>query len=317
VVDCRATLAFYLKTHVLMETISATSQLLQFIVTGLTVGAIYAMVAIGFNIIYNVTEIINLAQGEFVMLGGLIMVFIHVSLGLPLILAFIATVFVVTLVGILLDRLAIKPIQQPSVMTLIIATIAASIVIKGVAMLIWGKSPYDLPAFSGRTPIELGGVVLQPQYLWVVGFLIVVAVGLTLFFNRTILGKAMAACADNPDAARLVGINVQYMVLLSFALSAAIGAIAGMTLTPIALMDYDRGAMLAIKGFGAAILGGLGSFSGAILGGLLIGLIESLGAGYLLSGYKDAYALIVLLLVLFLRPSGILGNLEVSKFKRF
>ncbi len=300
-----------------METITFTTQLLQFTVTGLTVGAIYAMVAIGFNIIYNVTEIINLAQGEFVMLGGLIMVFIHVSLGLPMILAFIVTVFVVTLSGILLDRLAIKPIRQPSVMTLIIATIAASIVIKGTAMLIWGKSPYDLPAFSGRTPIELGGVVLQPQYLWVIGFLVVVAIGLTLFFNRTILGKAMSACADNPDAARLVGINVQQMVLLSFALSAAIGAIAGMTLTPIALMDYDRGAMLAIKGFGAAILGGLGSFPGAILGGLMIGLIESWGAGLLLSGYKDAYALVILLLVLFARPSGILGNLEVTKFKRF
>ncbi len=300
-----------------METITFTSQLLQFTVTGLTVGAIYAMVAIGFNIIYNVTEIINLAQGEFVMLGGLIMVFIHVSLGFPMILAFITTVLVVTFSGILLDRLAIKPIRQPSVMTLIIATIAASIVIKGAAMLIWGKSPYDLPAFSGRTPIELGGVVLQPQYLWVIGFLVVVAIGLTLFFNRTILGKAMSACADNSDAARLVGINVQHMVLLSFALSAAIGAIAGMTLTPIALMDYDRGAMLAIKGFGAAILGGLGSFPGAILGGLMIGLIESWGAGLLLSGYKDAYALIILLLVLFVRPSGILGNLEVTKFKRF
>jgi branched-chain amino acid transport system permease protein len=300
-----------------METITFTSQLLQFTVTGLTVGAIYAMVAIGFNIIYNVTEIINLAQGEFVMLGGLIMVFIHVSLGFPMILAFITTVLVVTFSGILLDRLAIKPIRQPSVMTLIIATIAASIVIKGAAMLIWGKSPYDLPAFSGRTPIELGGVVLQPQYLWVIGFLVVVAIGLTLFFNRTILGKAMSACADNSDAARLVGINVQHMVLLSFALSAAIGAIAGMTLTPIALMDYDRGAMLAIKGFGAAILGGLGSFPGAILGGLMIGLIESWGAGLLLSGYKDAYALIILLLVLFVRPSGILGNLKVTKFKRF
>lgn len=300
-----------------MESFSFANQVFQFIVTGLTVGAIYAMVAIGFNIIYNVTEIINLAQGEFVMLGGLIMVFAHVSLGLPLVLAFPVTVGAVTLVGILLDRLAIRPIHKPSVMTLIIATVAASIIIKGVAMLIWGKSPYDLPAFSGRTPIDIGGVIIQPQYLWVIGFLVLVAVGLTFFFNRTILGKAMGACADNPDAARLVGINVRHMVLLSFALSAAIGAVAGLTLTPIALMDYDRGAMLAIKGFGAAILGGLGSFPGAILGGLILGLIESLSAGMLASGYKDAYALIILLAVLFIRPSGILGNLEVTRFKRF
>ena len=301
-----------------MEPISLTNQLFQFIITGLTVGAVYAMVAIGFNIIYNVTEIINLAQGEFVMLGGLVMVFMHVSLEVPLVIAFAATVAMVTVVGIALERLAIRPVRKPTVMKLIIATVAGSIVIKGIAMVLWGKSPYDLPAFSGRTPIQLpAGVVVQPQYLWVVGFLVIVAILLTLFFNRTILGKAMNACADNADAARLVGINVESMVLLSFALSAGIGAIAGLTMTPIALMDYDRGAMLAIKGFGAAILGGLGSFPGAILGGLILGLIESLGAGFLTSGYKDAYALIILLAVLFVRPSGILGNLEVTKFKRF
>jgi branched-chain amino acid transport system permease protein len=282
-----------------------------------TIGSVYAMVAIGFNIIYNVTEIINLAQGEFVMLGGLVMVFLHVSLGLPLAVAFGGTIIVVTLVGLLLDRMAIRPIRQPSVLTLIIATIAASIVIKGSAMLIWGKDPYDLPAFSGRTPILIGGATVQPQYVWVIGILIVTVVGLTLFFNKTIAGKAMRACADNADAARLVGINVQHMVLLSFALSAAIGAVAGLTMTPIALMDYDRGAMLAIKGFGAAILGGLSSFPGAICGGLILGLIESLGAGLLSSGYKDAYALIVLMAVLFFRPGGLLGNLEVTKFKRF
>jgi len=300
-----------------MDTISFASQLLQYVITGITVGSIYAMVAVGFVIIYNVTEIINLAQGEFVMLGGLVMVFLHVSLGLHLAIAFAGTVVIVTLVGLLLDRLAIRPIRQPTVLTLIIATIAASIVIKGTAMIIWGKDPFDLPAFSGRTPIMIGGASIQPQYLWVIGFLIVTAVGLNFFFNKTIMGKAMNACADNADAARLVGINVQHMVLLSFALSAAIGAVAGMTMTPIALMDYDRGAMLAVKGFGAAILGGLGSFPGAICGGLILGLIESLGAGLLSSGYKDAYALIVLLAVLFFRPGGIFGNLEATKFKRF
>jgi len=300
-----------------MESYTLANQMFQFMVTGLTIGAIYAMVAIGFNIIYNVTEIINLAQGEFVMVGGLVMVFVHVSLGLPLIMAFVVTVVAVTVLGMVLDRMAIRPIRQPSVMALIIATVAASMIIKGSAMLIWGKNPYDLPAFSGRVPIDVGGVVLQSQYLWVIGFLVLIAVALALFFNRSIWGKAMRACADNADAARLVGINVQAMVLLAFALSAAIGAVAGITLTPIALMDYDRGAMLAIKGFGAAILGGLGSFSGAIIGGLILGLIESFGAGLFLSGYKDAYALTVLLIVLFIRPSGIMGSLELAKFKRF
>jgi branched-chain amino acid transport system permease protein len=300
-----------------METISFAGQLFQYLITGLTVGSIYAMVAVGFNIIYNVTDIINFAQGEFVMLGGLIMVFFHVALGLPLILAFPSTVILVTVVGILIDRLAIRPIRQPSVLTLIIATIAVSILIKGAAMFIWGKDPYDLPAFSGRNPINFMGAVIQPQYFWIFGFLILTAVALTFFFEKTIIGKAMSACADNPDAASLVGIDVKRMILLSFALSAAIGALAGIVITPISLMEYDRGAMLAIKGFGAAILGGLGSFPGAIIGGLIIGSIESFGAGLVHSGYKDAFALIVLMAVLFFKPSGIFGNIEISKIKRF
>ena len=299
-----------------MEQITLAGQLFQYLITGLTVGSIYAMVAIGFNIIYNVTEIINLAQGEFVMLGGLVMVSLHV-MGLPIYLAFPATVVIVTLVGMLLDRLAIHPIREPSVITLIIATIAASFIIKGIAMFIWGKDPLDLPAFSGRNPIVVLGAVIQPQYFWVIGFLIITVIVLTFFFEKTIVGKAMSACADNVDAASLVGIDVNRMILLSFALSAAIGAVAGITLTPIALMEYDRGAMLAIKGFGAVVLGGLGSFPGAILGGLILGTIESFGAGLLSSGYKDAYALIVLLAVLFIKPSGLLGSVEISKFKRF
>jgi branched-chain amino acid transport system permease protein len=291
-----------------MEKITLASQLLQYLITGLTIGSIYAMVAIGFNIIYNVTEIINLAQGEFVMLGGLIMVSLHVEVGVPILLAFPATVILVTLVGMLLDRLAISPIRQPSVLTLIIATIAASIIVKGMAMIGWGKNPFDLPAFSGRTPINFLGAVMQPQYFWVIGFLVVTVILLTLFFEKTIIGKAMSACADNPDAASLVGINVKWMILLSFSLSAAIGAVAGITVTPISLMEYDRGAMLAVKGFGAVVLGGLGSFPGAILGGLIMGTIESFGAGLISSGYKDAFALLVLLAVLFFQAQWIAGQ---------
>ncbi|MBU2645492.1 branched-chain amino acid ABC transporter permease [bacterium] len=283
----------------------------------MTVGSIYAMIAVGFNIIYNVTEIINLAQGEFVVLGGLIMVFLQVTLAIPTILAFFLTLLIVFLIGVLFDRLAIRPIRQPSVMTLIIATIAASMILKGTAMFIWGKDPYDLPAFSGRNPISFLGAVILPQALWIMGFLVVIVLVLTLFFERNIIGKAMKACADNPEAAKLVGINVNHMVLFSFALSAAIGAVAGIGVTPLALMEYDRGAMLAVKGFAAVILGGLGSFPGAILGGLILGLIESMGAGFISSGYKDAFALIVLLILLFIKPSGLLGNATVAKLKKF
>ena len=300
-----------------MEQITFTGQLFQYLITGLTIGSIYAMVAIGFNIIYDVTEIINFAQGEFVMLGGLIMVMLHVTAQIPLVIAFAGTVMVVTLIGVLVDRLAIRPIRQPSVLTLIIATIAVSFILRGIGMYFWGKDPYDLPAFSGRTPIIFFGAVIQPQYLWIMGFLVTIVCGMNLFFEKTIIGKAMKACAINKDAAMLVGINVNLMILLSFAFSAAIGAVAGITITPIAFMEYDRGAILAVKGFAAVILGGLGSFTGAILGGLILGVIESFGAGLISSGYKDAFALIVLLGVLFFKPSGLFGNIEISKIKRF
>jgi branched-chain amino acid transport system permease protein len=300
-----------------MEGISLGSQLLQYAITGITIGSIYAMVAIGFNIIYNVTEAINFAQGEFVMLGGLVMVFFRVSLGIPLLLSLPLTVMAVTAVGIMLDRFAIRPIREPSVLAMVIATIGAAFFIKGTAMFIWGKNPYDLPPFSGRDPIAFWGAVVTPQSLWVIGFLVMVVGILTIFFDRTVLGKALRACAVNPYASSLVGINVRQMILISFALSAAIGALGGIVITPVSLMEYDRGAMLAVKGFAACVLGGMASFPGAVVGGLMIGLIESFGAGLISSGYKDVFALLILLLVLFVRPSGLLGSVEVSKIKKF
>jgi branched-chain amino acid transport system permease protein len=300
-----------------MEEISFASQLLQYAITGITIGSIYAMVAIGFNIIYNVTEAINFAQGEFVMLGGLVMVFSTVTLNIPVVFSLPLTIMVVTVIGVLLDRLAIRPIREPSVLSMIIATIGAAFFIKGTAMFIWGKNPFDLPPFTGRNPITFLGAVVLPQSLWVVGFLVAIVIILTLFFDRTIIGKALRACAVNPNASSLAGINVKYMILISFALSAAIGALGGIVITPISLMEYDRGAMLAVKGFAACVLGGMGSFPGAIIGGLIIGLIESLGAGLISSGYKDAFALLVLLFVLFLKPSGLLGSVEISKIRKF
>jgi len=293
------------------------SQLLQYFITGITIGSIYALVALGFNIIYNSTEVINFAQGEFAMLGGLIMVSLCMIMHLPLVLGFILAVTLVTIFGAIFERLVIYPLKRPSVFTLIIITLATSILLQGIAMFVWGKDPYDLAAFSGRTPIAIGGAIIQPQYIWVLGLTIFVVILFNLFFNRTILGKAMAACAENPEAASLVGINVKVMVLLSFALSASIGAVAGVVLTPIALMEYDRGPLLTIKGFGAVVLGGLGNFGGAVVAGFLLGVIESLFAGFVSSGYKDAAALLVLLSILFIRPSGLFGSQEITKIKKF
>jgi branched-chain amino acid transport system permease protein len=300
-----------------MTKITLTGQLIQYLFTGVTVGSIYAMVAVGFNIIYNVTDIINFAQGEFVMLGGLIMVFFTVTAKLPLPLAFVLTVAAVTGVGALMERFTINPLKNASVLTMIIVTIAVSILFKGIAMFVWGKDPYIFPPFSGSKPLFVFGAAIQTQTLWVLFMTAVMVVLMTIFFKKTRYGKAMLACADNPEAARLVGIKVNIMILISFALSAAIGAVAGAVITPMSLMEYDRGALLALKGFGAAVLGGLGSFYGAVVAGVFLGIIESMCAGLVSSGYKDAVALILLLLVLYVRPSGLFGNVEASKIKEF
>lgn len=293
------------------------TDLLQYTVSGLTVGAIYALAAIGYNIIYNVTEIINFAQGEFVMMGGLFAVFFMETLHFPIFAAFFGSIVMVGIVGFAMERIVIRSARHASVLSLIIITIAVSIILKGTAMLCWGKDPYSLPAFTSGGPILIGGAAIQIQALWVLAVSVAIVVALTIFFHRSLYGKAMLACADNPSAARMVGIRVRQMVLLSFVLSAAIGAAAGVAITPISLMEYDRGALLGLKGFGAAALGGLGNFYGAFVAGLLLGLAESFCAGYLSSGYKDAVALILLLLVLFFKPEGIFGSAEAAKLKRF
>jgi len=297
--------------------VSFSSQLIQFLFTGFTLGSIYALVALGFTMIYNATGIINLAQGEFVMLGGLIMVFCTLILKIPMVLGFVITLAAVTLIGAIFQRLAIHPLKNASLITLIMVTLAGSILFRGVAMFLWGKDPYMLPAFGSQKPIQLWGATLQPQILWVLGITIGVVAGITYFFKRTLFGKAMTACAFNPLAARLVGISVGKMVFVSFGVSAALGAIAGAIITPITLMEYDRGPLLALKGFSAAVLGGLGSAPGSIAAGFLIGILESLGAGLISSGYKDAIALLVLLLVLWIKPSGLFGSKEESELKKF
>lgn len=293
-----------------------SSQLLQYIFTGVAIGAIYGMVALGFNIIYSATGIINLAQGEFVMLGGMIMISLTTGFKVPMLLAFFISVGLVTLIGAAFERGAIHPLKNPSIITLIIITIAASILFKGAAMFTWGKQTYTLPAFSAGVPISVGGAYLTLQTLWILGIMGAGMAVMAFFFTFTMTGKAMRACAVNRLAASLMGINVKFMVFLSFALSAAIGAAAGIIITPVALMDYDRGTMLAIKGFAAAVLGGLGSNIGAVMAGFIIGLMESLGAGFISSGYKDAIALLVLLFVLFLKPSGIMATFGNKKFKK-
>ena len=280
------------------------SQTLQYLFSGLTNGAIYALSALGFSLIYNASGVINFAQGEFIMLGGVCAVMLT-SAGVPLPLAILLAVLVVSLVGLLLEKLAIEPAGDADVVSLIIITIGASIFLQGVAQVLFGKGQRALAPFTGDAPIMIAGASLLPQSLWMVGTGAVIVLLLAWFFERTRLGKAVLATAHNRLAARLVGINTRHVLALSFVLSAALGAIAGVVSAPITLTSYDVGIMLGLKGFVAATLGGLGSGTGAVVGGLILGLMEALAAGYISSAYKDAVPFVLIILILFSMPRGL------------
>ena len=280
-----------------------SDQLAQYLASGLVVGGIYALIGLGFVIVFGVTRIINFAQGEFVMLGALLMVtFRGRGLGAPA--AFALTVISVAALGAVLERVAIHPLRRAPALAVLILTIGASIAIRGLALVAWGTDPFALPAFSEGPPLHLAGAIVVRQGLWVLGIAGAVFAALFLFFNHTYAGTAVRACAVNPRAARLMGIRVDRMFLLAWALSGALGAAAGAVIAPITYATYDMGLMLGLKGFVAAVLGGLVSPPGAIAGGFLLGVLESASAGLLSSAYKDAVAFIALILVCLAQVAG-------------
>lgn len=288
------------------------AELLQYLLSGVTVGAVYALVALGFALIYNASDVVNFAQGEFVMLGGMITFFAWQA-GVPLPLAALLAILAAATIGVLLNKLAIEPARGAPVASLIIITIGASIFLRGSAQLVFDKQLHRFPSFSGDDPLRVFGATILPQGLWVIAGAVAIFVVLWLFFARTLTGKAVLATANNRIAASLVGINPNHMMTLSFAVSAAIGALAGVLVTPITLTSYDLGVAMALKGFAAAMLGGMGVPAGALIGGLLLGLIEALTAGYVSSVYKDAVAFVLILVILFARPQGLFGRKAMDR----
>jgi branched-chain amino acid transport system permease protein len=290
-------------------------QIVQYCLSGITVGSVYAIVAIGFNIIYNTTGIINFAQGEFLVLGAMT----AVSLGhyVPLPVAIVLAVIVTTLIGGLVEIIFIRRVPNPSVLRLIVVTIGLSILFREAMLHIWDEKVRSLPYFSGSdiSTITIFGAHSSPQVLWVLGICGIIVTALTLFFRYTLTGRAMRACADNRMAARLCGINSRWMVTLSFMLSAGIGAMAGCVISPITQTQYDMGAPLAIKGFTVAILGGLGNSMAAVAAGLLLGLLETFMVSQFAVAYKEAVSIIVLLLILVFRPSGLFARGQASQLR--
>jgi branched-chain amino acid transport system permease protein len=257
--------------------------------------------------IYNVTGVINFAQGEFAMLGAMVLVALG-PLGLPLPLGVAAAVLAVTLVGGGLERLAIHPARHASRVTLIIITIGLDIALRGIALLLWGTDPYAIRPFSAGPPLSLAGAIITRQGVWILATTAVILVFLYAFFEHTYPGKALRACAINPLSARLSGIRPERMSLLAWSLSAGLGAMAGIVIAPLTLVSYDMGLTLGLRGFVAAIMGGLVNPAGAVAGALLLAVLENLAAGLFRAAYKETVAFVVLFLILFFRPQGIFGR---------
>jgi branched-chain amino acid transport system permease protein len=277
--------------------------------SGIAIGCVYGLIGIGFCVIYNASGIVNFAQGAFVMLGGMVTYVGLTRFGLPLPLAGLVAIALVSVLGLLLERLVVRPLwtRQSTMFVMILATLAAQIVIERLTLLTAGDQPRTLPMFTDFPPVRVFGIALSYQFFWIVGCSILVIAGLSWFFARTKTGKAMRACSINAEAASLQGIPVTRMLALSFALSAALGALAGVLVTPTQYTAFNVGVPFAISGFIAAIVGGFGRPLGALLGGVLLGVGQSLAVVVLGAAFKNVAALSILLLFLFVRPTGVLG----------
>ncbi|MGQ9654913.1 MAG: branched-chain amino acid ABC transporter permease [Thermodesulfobacteriota bacterium] len=280
----------------------------QFAIAGLTMGTIYAMVGIGFSFIYRVTTVLNFAQGEFLMLGAMVAITMVSTAGLSVPLALLIGIVALIITGMLFHLGAIRVLGKAEPARMILITIAGSMFLQGTAFLIWGTDDYTLRPIVKAGTIEVLGAALNSQVFPVLIAAILITIVLKVFFDRTIWGKATAACAQSREASMLLGINVDRMGMLSFAMSAGIGAVGGILIAPICLMQYQKGIPLAIKGIAGAVVGGLGNIWGAMVGGILLGLVEAMSAGVIASYLTDVVVFVILMLVLFLKPEGLLGR---------
>jgi len=283
---------------------------IQSLISGVSIGCVYGLIGIGFCVIYNASGIVNFAQGAFVMLGGMVTYVLLEQYHLPYMLAAVLAIAFVALVGALLERLVVRPLwkRNAAMFVMILATLAAQIVIERLTYLAVDDQPKTLPVFLDLPPIMIGGVAINYQSLWIMtGSLLIVAT-LGLFFKRTRLGKAMRACSINAEAAALQGIPVSALLTGAFAISAVLGALAGILVTPTQYTAFNMGVPFAISGFIAAIIGGFGRPFGAFLGGITLGLVQAVAILSFGAGFKNVAALSILLVFLFIRPSGILGS---------
>ena len=281
----------------------------QVVISGLTLGSLYALVGLGFVIIYKATGAVNFAQGEMMMLGAMLALYFHTDLGLSYLPSFLAAVVAAALFGAFLERVAYRPLIQAPQVTLILATVAVAQMIRAAVRILCGSEVSRFPSLFSATPFTVAGVTMTPLSLGIIAIALLLVSGFMLFFRKTKLGKGMEATSENRDAATLVGISVSGTFSLIWAIGSALAAAAGVLLAPLIIITPDMGT-IGVKGFIGAILGGFDSIPGAIAGCFLLGVIENLGGVYIASSMKDVISFAVLVLVLTIRPRGLFGRPE-------
>jgi branched-chain amino acid transport system permease protein len=282
------------------------------VVIGLSIGMVYALVALGLSLIFSGLDIVHFAHGEIYMIGAFIGLMLFQHVGLPYVPTLVLAVILTGLIGVLIERLFYRPLTRSgggytvAGMGMIIAGFGMSIVLQNIAYLIWGAKPFPFSVRFGM-PLEIGNISLPRSYVWIISAAVVFMAVLHFILRKTMIGLAMRAVAHNKDIAYLSGVNVPLMISVIFGIGCGLGAAAGVLIGPINYVQVLMGIGVLVKAFAAAVVGGFGSLPGAVLGGLLVGVVESLGAGYISGTYKDTYAFVLLILVLMFKPSGILG----------
>ena len=287
-------------------------QILQVVISGVSMGAVYALAAVGFFVVYAITRVINFAQGEFVMLGGMLTATFYKA-GIPLGASVLGAIAIAGLTGGVMWRLVLSYTRKPTTLSMILVTLGVAIVIKGVAFLKWGWEPLGYPSFIRVTHFKIGEAIIMSQSLVVMGGTLALLFGLFFLFEKTLVGKALKACSERTLASRLMGINPGRMALYAFTLAASIGAFAGALVAPLTGTSYGLGVLMSIKGFIAALAGGLNRAQGAIVGGIALGIIEALVAGFISSSWKEIMTLGVFAMVIMWRPQGIWGAVEIVR----
>lgn len=286
---------------------------LQMLTVGLAMGSIYALVALGFVLIYNAVNVVNFAQGEFAMVPAFVAVWLLTYLNLPFPVTCVVTIIFMGIFGIVFQRVAYYPLRNRTFLPVVISTIGVGIFLQNGAQIVFGAKPLPMPRQTSSEALNMLGVFVDPQHIVIIICTLALLVFQSFFFDKTKLGKMMRATAQDKEMARLMGIRVARMIAITFAYSSILGAVAGILIGPIFFVTKEMGGIFGLKAFCSAIVGGFGSVPGAILGGIFLGVVEVFAAYYISSPNRDAFAFIILILVLLLRPQGFFGEKIAEK----